>query len=74
MACTRGLVDVVKYLLTCGYPDVNSRNCTQLTPLHAAVTSGNCEVVECLLRAGAVVDPMDASGIYLFLMPTQAGF
>ena len=55
MAASRGHVDVVKFLLNCGYPSVDSCNSQSATPLHVAIQSGHLDVIDCLIHAGAQV-------------------
>ena len=63
MAAGRGHVDVVKYLLTCGCPNVNSRDAHMSTPLHTAAHGRRLDVVECLIQSGSVLDPEDSSAV-----------
>ena len=63
MAAGRGHIDVVKYLLTCGCPNVNSRDVHMSTPLHTAAHGRRIDVVECLIQNGSLLDPEDSSGV-----------
>ena len=56
VAAAFGHVDTVKVLLNAG-ADVNAKDFTGWTPLHAAAFNGNLQIVRLLLDRGAVAAP-----------------
>lgn len=71
MACKRGQVEIVEYLITvCGadveqrglyeVPDDRSTHC--VTPLWCAAVSGKLPVIKCLINHGADANAVSDSG------------
>ena len=58
---SRGLADVAQTLINAG-AEVNARDVSDWTPLHAAAAIGLREVAEALLEAGADTEALDING------------
>ncbi|XP_048257852.1 ankyrin repeat domain-containing protein 50-like [Haliotis rufescens] len=62
LACFKGHVDVVKYLLSQDIVDINSRGLKKRTPVMLAAEKGHKEVVELLVNKGADASLVDNRG------------
>lgn len=62
----------VEYLLSVG-ADVNTKNIRHETPLHSAAANGDEVIVDLLLKAGALVDPVDTLGNTPLLATAASG-
>lgn len=71
IACKRGHVDIVKYLIEECYANIEQRGKYEVsddrsvhcvTPLWCAAVSGNLEVIKCLISHGADVNAVSDSG------------
>ncbi|XP_072766909.1 protein fem-1 homolog A-like isoform X2 [Anoplolepis gracilipes] len=71
IACKRGHVEIVEYLIKKCDADIEQRGCYEVpddrsvhyvTPLWCAAVSGNLEVIKCLIAHGADVNAVSDSG------------
>jgi len=62
IACKRGHVEIVEYLIKKCDADIEQRGKYCVTPLWCAAVSGNLEVIKCLIFHGADVNAVSDSG------------
>ncbi|XP_071084298.1 ankyrin repeat domain-containing protein 50-like isoform X1 [Haliotis cracherodii] len=62
MACLRGDMETVEYVLSLDVVDINSRGMRSMTPVIAAAVRGHSDVVELLVSKGADVSLVDKDG------------
>lgn len=66
-AAQEGYTDCVKELLSYPSVDVNEKNSTGWTALHAASQAGHLETVKLLINSpNIIVQPKDKDGIFFF--------
>jgi ankyrin repeat protein len=74
-ACFYGQQAVVRSLLACGaQPSVRARNESGATPLHHAVSTGQCDIAELLLEWGTEVDLCDRRGYTPLHLAAENGY
>ncbi|XP_067661560.1 ankyrin repeat domain-containing protein 50-like [Haliotis asinina] len=69
----KGCVDVLKYLLSLNYLDINSRGWNKMTPVMLAADHGHKEVIELLINHRADLSAIDKVGNNILHIACESG-
>ncbi|XP_048257810.1 serine/threonine-protein phosphatase 6 regulatory ankyrin repeat subunit A-like [Haliotis rufescens] len=73
LACQRGQMELVKYIVSQDMVDINRRGLKKRSPVMIAAESGHKEVVELLVNKGADASLMDKKGNNILHLACQMG-
>ncbi|XP_046553272.1 ankyrin repeat domain-containing protein 50-like [Haliotis rubra] len=73
LPCYRGHLDVMKYLLSLNVWDINKKGWNFRTPVMTAAARGHKEVVELLVKHGAVLTFKERSGNNILYLASNSG-